>query len=58
MPKTKTPAQIDKFRQVARELECDESDDALERVFKSIDPKKPHTPEKGKSQSDCEGGSE
>jgi len=30
------PKQIDKFREAARELECDESEEAFERKLKKI----------------------
>lgn len=33
--------QIDKFREVARELECDESEEAFERKLKKIAKEKP-----------------
>ncbi|MEQ8741240.1 MAG: hypothetical protein RIE87_02270 [Rhodospirillales bacterium] len=38
------------FIDAARELECDESDDALERVFRKIDPQKRPTPTNGKDE--------
>ena len=42
--------QLEAFKQTARELECDESIDALERVFQSVDPKK------NKESKEDEGG--
>jgi len=51
MSKTTQQKQIDRFQRTARELECDESDVALERVFKKIDPKKrPETAKKPTKQ--------
>lgn len=35
--KTARESQIDKFRRAARELECDESDDALDRSLGRLD---------------------
>ena len=38
--------QIDRFRETAREIGADESDDAPERVFKKIDPENRPEPKK------------
>lgn len=31
--------QLERFKHVAKELECDESEDALEKAFSGLDPK-------------------
>ena len=36
-------SQAERFRETARQLEADESDDALDRAFEKIDPK--HKPD-------------
>lgn len=45
---TKKSSQIDKFREAARELECDESEEAFERKLKKLTGKrvKPAKPKK------------
>ncbi|WP_139043779.1 DNA-binding protein [Allomesorhizobium alhagi] len=35
-PSTETPNQIDKFREAARELETDQSEEAFDRALKKI----------------------
>jgi hypothetical protein len=35
-PKTEAASQADKFRDLARELECDESEDAFKAVLKKV----------------------
>ena len=45
MPKE---SQLARFREAARQLEADESDDALDRAFGKIDPK--HKPDDDKAE--------
>jgi aminoglycoside phosphotransferase (APT) family kinase protein len=45
MNDTKT-RQLEKFKRAAVELNCDQSVDALDRAFKSVDAKAPPTPKK------------
>jgi hypothetical protein len=40
---TKTPSQADKFKDLARELECDEDEDAFKAKLRKV-AKAPHTP--------------
>lgn len=39
-------SQAEKFKEAARKIGADESDDALDRLFKKIDPKKKPEPKK------------
>jgi hypothetical protein len=37
----KAPSQLDKFKQTARELECDESEEVFEQKLKKVAKEKP-----------------
>lgn len=53
----KTPSladQLKRFREMARELEADESPDALDRVFGQLDPKKKDAPKPPKGNEEDE----
>jgi hypothetical protein len=41
MARTENNTQFDKFKQTARELECDESEEAFERKLKKVAKPKP-----------------
>lgn len=40
--------QLKRFKDAAKEAECDESDSALDKAFKKIDPKTEHSEKKKK----------
>ncbi len=45
--------QLERFRQIAREIEADQSDDALDRIMGKLDlKKKPEPDAKGKKSHD------
>ncbi len=46
MPTTPQKSQIERFKEAAREVAADESDDALDRVMGKLDLKKKPEPEK------------
>ena len=48
MSDRKKNSQLERFKQAAKEPECDQSDDALDKVFKKINPKAEPTTKKPK----------
>jgi hypothetical protein len=52
MPRPETKPQIEKFREAARELQTDESEEAFDQVLKKVAKSPPPKDDKRKKESD------